>query len=334
MNRIIRFNFPPYILGYASAVGKRENEGPLSADFDIHDKSEKFGMPTWEKAESEMQRMTLNLALSKAKLKPDALGAIFAGDLQNQCVGSVYASENFHVPYFGLYGACSTFAEALAISSMLVSSGYLDLCASVTSSHFCAAERQYRFPLEYGGQRAPTAQRTVTGSGAMIIGSKGSGVRITEVMAGRVVDKGISDVSNMGAAMAPAAIDTIESYFKESGRSPSEFDLILTGDLGAEGHSITREYLLRRGIDISDVYNDCGLMIFNAKSQDMHSGGSGCGCSAAVVCGHIMKRFEKGMLRNVLYIATGALMSPSSIQQGLSIPGIAHLIRLEADNNV
>lgn len=330
MGRLIKLENPPRINGYASVVGKREHEGPLSADFDVHDKSEKFGMDTWEKAESEMQRMALNLALSKAKLSPDALGAIFAGDLQNQCVGSVYASENFHTPYFGLYGACSTFAESIMLSALFVSAGYFDICGAVTSSHFCAAERQYRFPLEYGGQRAPTAQRTVTGAGAMVIGGGNTGVKITEVMPGRVVDKGINDVNNMGAAMAPAAIDTIESYLNESGKSPTEFDLILTGDLGAEGHSITLEYLQKRGLDIAAVYSDCGLMIFNRKTQDMHSGGSGCGCSASVVCGNIMKRFEKGTLHDILYIATGALMSPSSLQQGLSIPGIAHLVRLEA----
>lgn len=319
------------IAGYSSVVGKRESEGPLGADFDIHDKSEKFGMSTWEQSESEMQRLALNLALSKAKLPQDAVDIIFAGDLQNQCVGSVYGAEDFGAGYFGLYGACSTFAEGLILASAAVSAGYAERCAAVTSSHFCAAERQYRYPLEYGGQRTPTSQRTVTGSGAMIISSSGDGPRISEVMAGRIVNKGIKDVNNMGAAMAPAAIDTIERYFAETGYSPSDFDMILTGDLGAEGHAITLEYLKRRGIDISRNYSDCGLMIYNRSEQDMHAGGSGCGCSASVMCGHIMKRIERGELGDVLYIATGALMSPSSLQQGLSIPGIASLVRITSE---
>lgn len=319
------------IAGYSSVVGRREKEGPLGADFDMHDESEKFGMDTWEKSESEMQRMALNLALSKAKLSPDALDLIFAGDLQNQCVGSVYGNADFGVGYFGLYGACSTFAEGIILAAAAVSAGYARRCAAVTSSHFCAAERQYRYPLEYGGQRTPTSQRTVTGSGAMILSPSDHGVRISEIMAGRVVNKGITDVNNMGAAMAPAAIDTIERYFAETGYSPNSFDMILTGDLGAEGHAITLEYLGRRGIDISRNYNDCGLMIYKRSTQDMHSGGSGCGCSASVVCGHIMKRIERGEIGDVLYIATGALMSPSSLQQGLSIPGIAHLVRITSE---
>ena len=323
----------PAIIGYSSVVGKREYEGPLASDFDLHDSGEHFGMNTWEKAESEMQRIALNTALAKSKLGARAIDAIFAGDLQNQCVGSVFGLADFGVPYFGLYGACSTFAEALILSSMLVDGGKFETCAAVTSSHFCAAERQYRFPLEYGGQRTPTAQRTVTGSGAAIISKRAGNLpRITEVMPGRIVNKGIKDANNMGAAMAPAAIDTICRYFKETGLSPDKFDLILTGDLGVEGHGIVLDYLLRYGINISANYNDCGLMIYDIKRQDMHAGGSGCGCSAAVICGHIMKRFEKGELSDVLYIATGALMSPSTSKQGLSIPGIAHLVRIKLED--
>ena len=323
----------PAIIGYSSVVGKREYEGPLASDFDLHDSGEHFGMNTWEKAESEMQRIALNTALAKSKLGAVAIDAIFAGDLQNQCVSSVFGLADFGVPYFGLYGACSTFAEALILSSMLVDGGKFETCAAVTSSHFCAAERQYRFPLEYGGQRTPTAQRTVTGSGAAIISKRAGNLpRITEVMPGRIVNKGIKDANNMGAAMAPAAIDTICRYFKETGLSPDKFDLILTGDLGGEGHGIVLDYLLRYGIDVSANYNDCGLMIYDIKRQDMHAGGSGCGCSAAVICGHIMKRFEKGELSDVLYIATGALMSPSTSKQGLSIPGIAHLVRIKLED--
>ena len=330
--RVKKFNEKPSLVGCGSVAGKRESEGPLSDDFDIHDKGEHFGMNTWEKAESEMQRIALNTALAKAKLGAGAVEAVFAGDLQNQCVSSVFGLADFGVPYFGLYSACSTFAEALMLSAMLVDSGKFSACAAVTSSHFCAAERQYRFPLEYGGQRTPTAQRTVTGAGAAIVSSaNGNFPRITEVMPGRIVNKGIKDANNMGAAMAPAAIDTIRDYFNETGHSPKDFDLILTGDLGVEGHAIVLEYLLRYGIDIRENYNDCGLMIYDINRQDMHAGGSGCGCSASVICGHIMKRFEKCELKNVLYIATGALMSPSTSKQGLSIPGIAHLVRIEAE---
>lgn len=328
--RVIKLNDAPSFAGYSSVVGRRENEGPLGADFDVHDDSEKFGMKTWEKSESEMQRLALNLALSKAKMPPTVLDAVFAGDLQNQCVSSAFGLEDFCVPFFGLYGACSTFAEGLILASMLVDAGKLDVCAAVSSSHFCAAERQYRFPLEYGGQRPPTAQRTVTGAGAAVICKNVSGPVITEVMPGRIINKGIKDANNMGAAMAPAAIDTIGEYFAETGYSPDDFDLILTGDLGAEGHSITSDFLARRGIDVSRVYNDCGLMIYNRETQDMHAGGSGCGCSASVICGHIMKRFEKKELKDILYVATGALMSPSSLNQGLAIPGIAHLIRIQS----
>ncbi|MEI3153384.1 MAG: stage V sporulation protein AD [Eubacteriales bacterium] len=330
--RVKKLNEKPSLVGCGSVAGKRESEGPLSDDFDIHDKGEHFGMNTWEKAESEMQRIALNTALAKAKLGAGAVEAVFAGDLQNQCVSSVFGLADFGVPYFGLYSACSTFAEALMLSAMLVDSGKFSACAAVTSSHFCAAERQYRFPLEYGGQRTPTAQRTVTGAGAAIVSSaNGNFPRITEVMPGRIVNKGIKDANNMGAAMAPAAIDTIRDYFNETGHSPKDFDLILTGDLGVEGHAIVLEYLLRYGIDIRENYNDCGLMIYDINRQDMHAGGSGCGCSASVICGHIMKRFEKCELKNVLYIATGALMSPSTSKQGLSIPGIAHLVRIEAE---
>ena len=327
---VIKIENPVFVVGTASVVGKREHEGPLSADFDMHDDSEKFGMDTWEKAESEMQRRALALALANAKMSasPDA---IFAGDLMNQCVGSAYGLIDFCSPYFGLYGACSTFAEAMMLSALMVNAGYFRSCAAVTSSHFCTAERQLRFPWEYGGQRTPTAQRTATASGAAVISAQSkSGIRISEVLPGKIIDKGITDINNMGAAMAPAAIDTLTRYFEDTGHSPDDFDMILTGDLGREGHGIVTDIMLSSGTDMRRVYNDCGLMIYNAKTQDMHAGGSGCGCSASVICGHIMKRMRRGELKNVLYIATGALMSPGSVFQGLSIPAIAHLVHLTA----
>ncbi len=330
---VIRLKNPPSIVGCAAVVGKREHEGPLSDDFDLHDSTEKFGMDTWEKAESEMQRLTLNLALAKAKMRAGELDAIFAGDLMNQCVGSSYAAECSGRPFFGLYGACSTFAEGSVLGSLLVGNGTFGKCAVLASSHFCTAERQFRYPLEYGGQRTPTSQRTATAAGAFILAAEGNGPYIREVLPGTIVDMGITDINNMGAAMAPAAYRTITEYFESTGKSPKDFDLIVTGDLGKEGHSIICDFMKSAGYDMPTVYNDCGLMLYNTETQDMHAGGSGCGCSASVVAGHLMKRFEKSTLRDILYIATGALMSPASLQQGRSIPGIAHLVRICAERD-
>ncbi len=327
---VIKFSEPPAVIGYGTVVGKREHEGPLSCDFDMHDDTEKFSTDTWEKAESEMQRLSLNLALKKANIGPEALDALFAGDLMNQCVGSAYGLEESGVPFFGLYGACSTFAEGLILASIMIGTKTMKKTAVVTSSHFCTAERQFRYPLEYGNQRTPTSQRTATAAGAMILSNGDGAPYITEVLPGRIVDMGITDINNMGAAMAPAALDTLTRYFSQTGKKPSDFDLILTGDLGKEGHSILTELMYGKGYEMNGVYNDCGLLLYSAGTQDMHAGGSGCGCSASVIAGHIMKRFEKGALSDILYLATGALMSPSSLMQGRSIPAIAHLVRISA----
>lgn len=331
--RVLRLEHPPTFAGYAAVVGGKEFEGPLGADFDLHDESDTFGMDTWEKSESEMQRLALGLALAKGKLSAGDIDAIFAGDLLNQCTGSAYGLISFEKPYFGLYGACSTFAEATMLAALMIGAGYFKRAAAVSSSHFCSAERQFRFPLEYGGQRAPTAQWTATASGAAVLSAEGSGPYVTEVMPGIIIDKGVRDISNMGAAMAPAAIDSLTAYFSETGRKPEDFDLILTGDLGLEGHSITRTLMKNVGYDLSGVYNDCGLLLYGGASQDVHCGGSGCGCSASVICGHILKRFAKGELQNVLYLATGALMSPNSLKQGATIPGIAHLVHISAERD-
>ena len=330
--RIIRLH-EASIISAASVVGKNEFEGPIGECFDIYDQSDKFGMKTWEKAESEMQRLALNTALSKASVCEREINAVFAGDLLNQCVGSAYGLINFDIPYFGLYGACSTAAEGLTLSSMLVDAGIFDVCAAVTSSHYCSAERQYRTPLEYGSQRSPLAQWTVTGAGAFLIGRSGK-VRIRELLPGIVVEKGITDASNMGAAMAPAAADTIEKYFALSGASVEDFDAIVTGDLGAEGGRILCELLFASGIDIFSKYLDCGTLIYDSERQDKHSGGSGCGCSAVVLASYFCPRIERGEIKNMLIIGTGALMSPASIQQGLAIPGVAHLIRLCSEDIV
>ena len=319
-----------YIVSSASCVGGREHEGPLGSFFDFHDPEDSFGMPTWEKAESEMQRIALSCAMSKSELRAENIDAVFAGDLLNQCVGSAYGLIDYDIPYFGLYGACSTAAEGIMLASMTVGSGIFSRAAAVTSSHNCSAERQYRTPTEYGAQRAPTAQWTVTGAGAFIIGETGN-VKISEVMAGIVVDRGISDASNMGAAMAPAAISTLKRYFDESDLSPDSFDMILTGDLGYEGGDILCELSKNEGLDIFRVFADCGMMIYSRETQDVHSGGSGCGCSAAVLASYILPKLAKGELKNVLFLGTGAMMSPSSIQQGLTIPAIAHLVHFEGE---
>ena len=324
-NKILKFENTS-IVSSASVVGKNEHSGPLGEYFDIHDPSDKFGMNTWEQAESEMQRLAFNTALSKLSLSERSIDAIFAGDLLNQCVGSSYGLLDFDIPYFGLYGACSTAAEGIMLASALVSAGYFNRVAAVTSSHYCSAERQYRSPIEYGAQRSPTAQWTVTGAGAFMISSGGK-VKICEALPGIVIEKGITDASNMGAAMAPAAADTIIRYFSSSGYSPSDFDMIVTGDLGAEGGSILCELLLTEGLDIRKKYADCGTLIYDLKKQDKHSGGSGCGCSAVVLASYLIPMLEKGDLTDILLIGTGAMMSPSSIQQGYSIPAVAHLLR-------
>ena len=326
------------VVSWGTAVGGAEHSGPFGEEFDIWDSEDRFGQDTWEKAESEMQKIALSMAVKKSGRDASELGAIFAGDLLNQCVGSAYGLLDYHAPYFGLYGACSTSAEGMMLSSMAVTSGFFDLCAAVTSSHNCSAERQYRTPIEYGGQKPPSAQWTVTGAGAFLIGSEAefgesTPVRVAAALPGIVTDKGITDPNNMGAAMAPAAASTILRYFDAVGGSPKDHDMILTGDLGQVGSEILSELLLRDGLDISAVHKDCGKMIYEGiEHPDVNSGGSGCGCAASVMGGHILPRLASGELKDVLFIATGAMMSPSSLQQGLSIPSVAHLINLKYNN--
>ena len=322
-----------YIAASASVAGRDEAAGPLGGLFDVTDtEGNRFGEDTWEKAESAMQRMATDAALRRAGYRADEIDALFAGDLLDQCVGSNYAHSGSGIPYLGLYGACSTAAEGLILAALACEAG-LGVCAAVTSSHFCTAERQFRFPLEYGGQRTPTSQWTVTGAGAFILSRerRGGGVlpRITEVMAGRIVDRGISDLSNMGAAMAPAAADTLLRYFG-AGADPSDFDLIITGDLGREGTDILRDLCASSGLDIAPRHADCGLMIYDGCS-DKHAGGSGCGCSAAVMAADVLVKVREGALKNVLFLGTGALMSPVTVNQGSTIPGIAHLVRIAGE---
>ncbi len=322
------------ILAAATVVGRKEHEGPLGAHFDFFNPDDRFGEPTWERAESEMQRMALAAALDKAVLTVSDVDLLLAGDLLNQCVGSSYGLLSYDIPYLGLYGACSTSAEGLLIAAAMTGAGYARTASVVTSSHNAAAERQFRTPLEYGGQRPPTAQWTVTGAGAFIVASESTQkcpplAHITAAMAGIVVDAGITDAANMGAAMAPAAESTLLRYFKASGTSPADYDLIVTGDLGYEGSRILCDLMDAAGQPIRDRHNDCGMMIFSQNKQDTHSGGSGCGCSATVLGAYLLPRIQSGALSRVLYMATGAMMSPDSLKQGQSIPGIAHAVCFE-----
>ena len=328
-NKILIFNNRPAIISSAIAGGEKEYEGPLGDKFDHIDMSNKFGMDTWEQAENESQRIALNLAMAKAKKDQEEIDAVFAGDLINQCTGSAYGLLSFMRPYFGIYGACSTSALGLMMASMAVNAGYFNTCAAVTSSHFCSAERQFRFPLEYGSLRCATSQWTVTAGGAFIIGKDENAPYIYSAYPGTIVDGGINDANNMGAAMAPAVIHTLTNYFKISNTSPGDYDAIFTGDLGYEGYCIVKELMEKEGYIMGEGYRDCGLIIYDRISQQMNSGGSGCGCSASVLSAYILPRIELGEFKDVLYIATGALMSPTSLQQGLSIPGIAHLIRIK-----
>jgi len=319
------------ILSRASVVGKKESEGPLREGFDLFDTADRFGEKTWEAAESEMQRRALAVALSKCRLRDVDLGALFAGDLLNQCVGSAYGLMDFDVPYFGLYGACSTCAEGLLLASVMVSNGIYRHTAAVTSSHYCSAERQYRTPIEYGGQRAPGAQWTVTGSGAFILekaGEDGQRAVIVRGLPGKVRERGINDVANMGAAMAPAAEDTLIRFFTATETRPDDYDLIVTGDLGYEGGSILCDLMRADGYPMGDRYTDCGMLIYHRKEQDVHGGGSGCGCSAVVLASHLLPQLESGALSRVLFLSTGAMMSPDSIKQGQNIPAVAHLLEI------
>lgn len=329
-NRILRVNAA--ICHAASVVGHKEHDGPLGELFDIWCRDDRFKQKTWEKSESEMQRLALSAALTKGGISEAEIDALFSGDLLNQCIGSAYGLSEFDIPYFGLYGACSTAVEGLILSSLLISGGSVSRCAALSSSHFCSAEQQYRNPLEYGGQRSPTAQWTVTGAGAFILSDASdcsSQVIISEAMPGIVRDCGINDASNMGAAMAPAAADTLLRYFAESRTSPSDYSAIFSGDLGGEGSVLLREFMSMEGYEMGENYFDCGSLIFDPLRQDVHSGGSGCGCSAVVLASYILPKLKSGELRDALLIGTGAMMSPSSLKQGLSIPAIAHLIKLE-----
>ena len=320
-----------YIRSYASCVGKKENEGPLNGLFDLFSDDNRFGEKTWEKAESRMVELVCQKALFKSGLKSHQIGCMLGGDLLNQCISTSFASRSLGWQTIGLYGACSTMAEGIMLASALAESGLEQNPLCCASSHFCSAERQYRFPLEYGSQRPQTSQWTATAAGALILDPKIGKVRVKAATAGRVYDPGVADTNNMGAAMAQAAYETISTYFKDSGTLPSDYDLIVTGDLSLVGKCVVEGLFKQDNIDMTRNYNDCGLMLYYLNTQDVHSGGSGCGCSAAVLCAKILPALEKGELKRVLFCGTGALLSPISAFQGESIPGVCHLVYLEGE---
>ena len=329
--RTVALSAPPPVLACACVGGKFEGQGPLGACFDELGEDSFFGESTWEKAESAMQKRALSRALDKARLKAGDLDYILAGDLLNQCVGSAFGLRDFGIPFYGLYGACSTMGESLSLAALLIDGGFAERCAALTSSHFCTAERQYRMPVPYGSQRTPTAQWTATAAGCTILAEKGQGPYVTHVICGRIVDKGITDSNNMGAAMAPAAYDTLSAFFRDTQTGPKDYDLILTGDLGELGHDIVRDFFRRDGIDLTDRYQDCGLLLYDREKQDMHAGASGCGCSAAVLNGYVLPGLRAGKWRRVLFAPTGALLSPTTSFQGESVPGICHAVCLSVE---
>ena len=320
---------PVCIAAHAAVGGKKEGEGPLRRYFDHLTADDTFGEKSWEKAECKMQQLALRLALKKWGREAEALDFLLAGDLLNQCISSSFAARESQVPFLGLYGACSTMGESIALAALLLDGGGARTAAAVTSSHFCTAERQYRNPLAYGGQRTPTAQWTATAAGCTILSAQGAGPRVTHVTVGRVVDKGVKDANNMGAAMAPAAADTLLAHFRETGLTPDYYDLVVTGDLGKLGREILLELTGDEGLDLSGCHNDCGLLLYDLAKQDVHSGGSGCGCAGSVLNGYLLRQMAEGTLRRILFCPTGALLSPTSTQQGESIPSIAHAVSIE-----
>jgi stage V sporulation protein AD len=320
---------PVAIGSFACVAGKKEGEGPLGGSIDTIYKDGLLGLKSWEQAESAMMREAFTLSLKKHGCEESSLRFILAGDLLGQCIGSAFGLRDVPVPFLGLYGACSTMAEGLGVGALLIDGGFADRVGAVTSSHFCGSEKQFRLPLECGCQRLPTAQWTVTGAGAVILDKqRDAAPKISHVTFGKIVDMGIKDAAYMGAAMAPAAYDTISAHFNDCGTSPGDYDLILTGDLGSTGSEILRDLFKRDGIDLGPAYTDCGVMIFDPNDTSAGDGGSGCGCSAVVLCGHVLNGMRQGMWKNVLFCGTGALFSTVSSEQGESIPAVCHAVRI------
>ena len=331
----VRLERPVYILNSASVVGTKEGQGPLGLLFDKVGRDDMFGCKTWEEAESALQKEAVGLALEKAGLRPEDISYIFAGDLLGQSMATSFGISSYQIPLLGVYGACSTCGESLALGAMSIASGFADKVACVTSSHFASAEKEFRFPLDYGSQRPLSATWTVTGSGAFVLtdepegGGRKARARISAMTVGKVVDYGLKDSMNMGACMAPAAASTLEQHFTDFAGQPEEYDKIITGDLGKVGQRVLIDLLRKKGIDISDQHMDCGLEIYDAASQDTHAGGSGCGCSAVTLSAYILKQLEEGNWKKVLFMPTGALLSKTSFNEGMSVPGIAHALVIE-----
>ena len=331
----VRLERPVYILNSASVVGTKEGQGPLGLLFDKVGRDDMFGCKTWEEAESALQKEAVGLALEKAGLRPEDISYICAGDLLGQSMATSFGISSYQIPLLGVYGACSTCGESLALGAMSIAGGFADKVACVTSSHFASAEKEFRFPLDYGSQRPLSATWTVTGSGAFVLtdepegGGRKARARISAMTVGKVVDYGLKDSMNMGACMAPAAASTLEQHFTDFAGQPEEYDKIITGDLGKVGQRVLIDLLRKKGIDISDQHMDCGLEIYDAASQDTHAGGSGCGCSAVTLSAYILKQLEEGNWKKVLFIPTGALLSKTSFNEGMSVPGIAHALVIE-----
>ena len=325
----VLFKDPPVIKGWCSIAGKRESEGPLKNSFDQVVSDSYMDQKSFEQAELKLQQTAMEILLQKTCLTKAELGAVVSGDLLNQCISSSMSLRNLNVPHLGLYGACSTMAESMLIGAMLTGGGFCNNVVAMTSSHFAASERQYRFPLDYGGQRPPTSQWTVTGSGAALLSQGGNGPRITGCTIGTVVDLGITDANNMGPAMAPAALQTIQNHLLDFNVTVKDYDLVVTGDLGKLGVDALIQLGKASGLDLTEKIYDCGMQIFDLFKQDVHAGGSGCGCSAVVLCGHLLNQLSSGKLKKILFCGTGALLSPTSVQQKLSIPGVCHAVVIE-----
>lgn len=332
----IRLERPVYILNSASIVGTKEGQGPLGLLFDKTGQDDMFGCKTWEEAECTLQKEAVGLALEKAGLRPEDISYIFAGDLLGQSMATSFGISSYQIPLFGVYGACSTCGESLTLGAMSIAGGFADRVVCVTSSHFASAEKEFRFPLDYGSQRPLSATWTVTGSAAFVLteapegGGRKARARISAMTVGKVVDYGLKDSMNMGACMAPAAASTLEQHFVDFAGQPEEYDKIITGDLGKVGQRVLIDLLRKKGIDISDQHMDCGIEIFDAQSQDTHAGGSGCGCSAVTLSAYILKQLEERNWKRVLFMPTGALLSKTSFNEGMSVPGIAHAVVIEA----
>ena len=338
----IQFEHGPSVIAAASAVGPKEGEGPLGPLFDFIDRDGTMEQKSWEEAESELQKKALQLAVEKTAVPRNRIRYLFAGDLLGQCVASSFGLKETAIPLFGLYGACSTMGESLSLAAMTLAAGYAEYALCVTSSHYASAERQFRFPSDYGNQRPASATWTVTGSGAVVLGTEdgsagegvstgGRTVRITGITTGRIVDYGVKDSMNMGAAMAPAAADTICRHFEDFGTEPKQYDKIITGDLGTVGQKILLDLAMERGFELRGRHTDCGIEIYQAEKQDTHAGGSGCGCSAAVFASYILPLLARGEWKRVLFVPTGALLSKISFNEGKTIPGIAHAVLLESE---